>query len=101
MIDIESEELLTFSRAAKYLPHGRANKPVHVATLHRWASSGASGVRLETVRIGGVRFTSKEALERFIERCTAGDPDTPIQTSKHRQREIGQAERELAEAGIG
>ena len=100
MIDIESESLLTLSRAAKHLPNGRADKPVHVATLHRWASCGTRGIQLGTVRIGGVRYTSTEALERFIARCTTGDRDALVTTTKRRRREIQKAEAELAEAGI-
>lgn len=100
MIDIEHEELLTLSAAARRLPHGRANKPVHVATMHRWCSHGlAGGARLETVKIGGVRYTSTEALERFIARCTSTD-DTTTVTTRSRQREIARAESELDKAGI-
>lgn len=101
MINIGTDELLTLNAAAKRLPKGRTGKPVHVATLHRWASAGGlSGIRLETVKVGGVRYTSAEALERFVERCTAGDSTTPSQTRRSRKREIDRAEHELTEAGI-
>lgn len=101
MINIGTEELLTLNAAAKRLPKGRTGKPVHVSTLHRWASAGGlSGVRLETVKVGGVRYTSVEALSRFVERCTAGDSTTLSLTSRSRKREIEQAEHELSEAGI-
>lgn len=100
MIDIEQEELLTLLAAARRLPHGRASKPVHVATLHRWCSHGlAGGARLETVKIGGVRYTSTEALERFIENCSATNEPTAL-TTRSRQREIARAESELDKAGI-
>lgn len=101
MMDIDSEELLTLRAAATRLPYGRAGKSVHVATLHRWAShNGVRGVRLETVRIGGVRYTSAEALQRFIERCSADNPVQEPQTTGRRQREMATAETELARAGI-
>ena len=101
MIDIENEDLLTLALAAKHLPNGRAGKSVHVATLHRWAANGAQGVKLETVKIGGIRFTSVQALERFVEACTAGNSEAPVRTSKARQRDIDKADRELVKAGIG
>lgn len=101
MIDIEQETLLTLSAAAKRLPHGRAGKPVHVATLHRWAAPGGlQGVRLETIKIGGVRYTSVEALERFIQLCSADYAHQKPQTTRQRQREIATAEAALTKAGI-
>lgn len=101
MINISKEELFPLRVAPKRRPLRRRGKPIHVATIYRWSSpSGVGGVQLETVKIGGVRYTSAEALERFIERCTAGDPDVLSQTSRTRQRQIATAERQLEEAGI-
>ncbi len=101
MINIHDDELLTLSGAAKRLPHGRAGKPVHVATLHRWASPvGLQGVRRETVKVRGIRFTSAEALERFITNCSADTARQEPQTTCQRQREIATAEAELNAAGI-
>jgi len=42
----------------------------HLSTLWRWYRRGVRGVRLETVVVGGRRFTSRAAIERFIERTT-------------------------------
>ena len=101
MIDIDNEELLTLGAAANRLPHGRAGKSVHVATLHRWASrGGVRGVRLETVRIGGIRYTSAEALERFIVRCSADDASQQPQLTRQRQKSIDKAAATLSAAGI-
>ena len=101
MINIHDEELLTLSGAAKRLPHGRAGKPVHVATLHRWASpGGVQGVRLETIKVGGIRYTSVEALDRFIQQCSADGTGRTPQTTRQRQRAIDRAEAELTKAGI-
>jgi Protein of unknown function (DUF1580) len=60
MIDIWTENIRTYSDASKLLP-GRP----HCATIARWASKGRNGVKLETVVIGGRRFTSLEAVERL------------------------------------
>jgi len=65
MIDHSTEQLLTPSEAAKRLPSGRPGRKVHIATIHRWFDRGD----LEFVKIGGRKFTSVEALNRFINRC--------------------------------
>jgi len=96
-IDIRSEQLLSINGATKSL-HGRP----HISTVWRWIQRGVRGVKLETVLIGGRRYTSNEALERFVSRTTAaaaGEP-APTRTPTQRQRAILAAERELAAAGI-
>ena len=42
------------------------------STARRWAKEGIDGVVLETVRLGGRRYTSHEAVARFFERLNAG-----------------------------
>ena len=91
-----NESLLTLKAAAKLLP----GNP-HYATLFRWAQKGCRGVRLESALIGGIRYTSREALDRFIVACSGGGSPAPIvATPKQRQRQIAAAERELSEAGL-
>ena len=99
-IDLSSEHLITLAEAVKVLP-GRP----HISTIWRWWARGVRGIRLETAVIGGRRFTSTQALQRFAEASTAvanGDvTGTPSNsTSTARQRRIADAERELDEAGI-
>lgn len=102
MIDIHSEKLRLLKDAANQLP----NRP-HVSTLWRWHKRGVRGIRLETVVIGGQRYTSSEAVQRFVDATTAAHdrgaalPSTPInETLRRRRAAIERAERELAEAGI-
>ena len=38
----------------------------HVATAHRWASRGVKGVRLNTTKIGGRTYVSREQLDAFL-----------------------------------
>lgn len=97
MRDITQERLLTITQATKHTP-GRPG----VSTLWRWIRTGVRGVVLESVLIGGKRYTSAEALDRFFAALTAqsrGEP-IPVRTSRQRERDIDRAERELAEAGI-
>ncbi len=99
MIDIQSESLLRVpTEASKVIP-GRPN----VSTIWRWFTRGIKGVKLETVLVGGRRYTSHEAIARFVEQTTAaagnGHRD-PRSTPASRQREIERAEKECIEAGI-
>ena len=55
------ENLQTLTEAAQTGPVRR-----HVSSLVRWAKKGVRGVRLETIKIAGRRFTSKEAMRRFV-----------------------------------
>lgn len=91
-INISTETLLSLNEAAKESP-GRP----HLSTLHRWRLRGVRGVKLETCLVGGRRFTSREALERFAARTTAvadGEP-APPRTPRQRSRSIERAERDL------
>lgn len=67
MIDIISEQIITFIEACRYLPPRRAGRPPHPATLYRWANVGLRGVTLETIQVGGTLCTSLEALQRFFD----------------------------------
>ncbi len=77
MIEIDQEDLVLLSEVPKLLPK-RRGKAVHLSACYRWMKSGLSGVRLETVLIGGQRFTSKEALNRFWHRVTAVRDGVPV-----------------------
>lgn len=70
MISISTETVLSLHEACRRLPARRAGRPTHPATLHRWATTGINGTKLETLRIGGVVCTSIEALQRFCDRLS-------------------------------
>jgi hypothetical protein len=63
MIDVTKEQLRRLQEASGMIP----GCP-HISTLIRWFQQGIKGVKLETVLVGGRRFTSLEAIHRFIER---------------------------------
>ena len=92
-IDIANERAIPLTEALEHFP----GSP-HISTVFRWANLPVSR-RLETLRCGGKRFTTREAIERFIARCSADDGTTP-QPSRGRKKEIARAESTLAEAGI-
>jgi Protein of unknown function (DUF1580) len=52
--------LVDLKELARALP-GRP----HISTVYRWTNPGLNGVRLETVKFGGRRFTTRELVLRF------------------------------------
>ncbi len=64
-IDIDNESLLSLAQASHKIP-GRPT----LRTLWRWVNHGVEGQRLETIKCGKRRFTSVEAIHRFIARGT-------------------------------
>lgn len=98
MIDLKTEKLLTFSQATEFLP-GKPN----VCTIHRWRLRGCRGVRMDSILVGGIRYTSEEALQRFVDATTAiadGEEASPTRTRAQRKKAIEAAERDLQAAGI-
>ena len=70
MIDITNENLLPFRDVPAWTKQHLGNR-VHPSTIQRWRLRGARGVKLETLLVGGTRYTSAEALSRFIFATTA------------------------------
>jgi hypothetical protein len=87
-IDPFEETVGTFSKLAKMLPRTRNDRPVHANTLRRWAFTGRRGIKLETIAIGGVTCSSREALARFFDRLTnLKQPDpSPVRDRKRQVR---------------
>jgi hypothetical protein len=101
MIDLNQEPLISIAEAARLRPPGRSGRPTHPSTVYRWIGVGVRGVKLEAVRLGGSLYTSREAIQRFGERLTAGAtrPDRG-QTSTARRRAYERAGRKLDRLGI-
>lgn len=105
MIDLKTEELVTFSQAAHWLGKKRGC-PVSPLSVTRWARYGlkrdGQQIRLESLKIGGRRVTSMEACQRFCDRLT-GETDvvTPVTpTDRERLRRAEEAGRELEKLGM-
>src|SRR5579871_3728719 len=100
MIDIAKESLVPIADAPSEIP----GKP-HLATVYRWWQRGVrGGIKLETALVGNRRFTSHEAIQRFVDRLSGGDgaqSGAPVQhrTPTQRQRAAEKANTELAAAG--
>jgi len=59
------ETLIPLKAACRLVP-GRSAKGIAVTTIYRWALRGCRGTRLQTAMVGGQRYTSHEALDRFF-----------------------------------
>jgi hypothetical protein len=96
------DKLLTFADASKFL-RTRLKIKTHPITLFRWATKGADGVRLETIRVGRKIFTSEESLLDFFHRRTNREGLNVLpahKTRRQRQAQQKHVERELVKAGI-
>jgi len=61
-LDLLTEDLIRLNEVPKVLP-----RRVDVSTAWRWAMRGVGGIKLETVKIGGKKMTSRQAVTRFIQ----------------------------------
>lgn len=96
MIDIANEHLLALREVPAYLARSGGRR-MHRSTAFRWVLRGVGARRLESVRLGGVRYTSVEALARFADHRSTPS-DAPL--SARREAEIARAEEACARAGI-
>ena len=80
-IDIEHEELVHFPDATKAFP----GKKKCVQTLHRYRLRGVRGVVLETCVVGGLRYTSTEAIQRFVAAQNRAEPPNPQVTDSQQK----------------
>ncbi|AMV16512.1 DUF1580 domain-containing protein [Planctomyces sp. SH-PL14] len=90
MIDLELETLIPIGEAPRHIP-GRP----HRATVWRWIQGGVRGVTLESVLIGGRRYTSTEAIRRFLlaSNATSAAPIVPVAAGS--RSKVDRAMREL------
>ena len=75
MIDPLSGELISINEAVGLFPHRRSGAKVSRSTLHRWATKGSKGIRLEIVKVGGMVYTTKDAIREFILACSSSQGD--------------------------
>lgn len=66
--NVRLEEAISMRQAAELIP----SLPCQ-PTMSRWSIYGIRGVVLETYKIGGKRYTSAPAVQRFLDACAAAD----------------------------
>lgn len=103
MIDTATEDLVALRNVPRCLPPRPNGKRLHISAVYRWTLRGIRGVVLESIRVGGTTYTSREALQRFSERLTGVAPaESPVNpVSRARQRQLEQANnRVMRELGL-
>jgi hypothetical protein len=73
-LDLQRETPIPLAEAPMYLPK-RNGKKAHYSTIYRWATKGARGRVLESTLVGGIRYTTLEALRRFLNGAPASSDD--------------------------
>ena len=96
MPNLLDEDLLPFAQGVRSLP-GRPS----VSAGYRYIGRGCRGVHLETIVVGGRRFTSRQALRRFVAGTTAAanGPSLPKPMATH-DSDDDRLTRELDAAGL-
>lgn len=78
MIDFTIEEPIPIASAPSIIP----GRPA-LSTAWRWVLKGIRGRKLESGMIGGRRFTSRQAIARFL---VPNERELPTLTVSHSQR---------------
>lgn len=87
------ETRISVTKAAREIFH------VNPATAWRWCLRGCRGIRLQSILIGGVRFTSREACDRFLAALN-GNPSPQPPALPTRSPRAEAAARKLDALGI-
>ena len=95
-IDPDTETIITLGEACRLVPP----RGISTACMARWIVTGVRGAVLETIRIGGRRLTSREALSRFFAAQNVTDSPAPCITPKQLRRQAEAANRACAAAGL-
>jgi len=86
------------------LPVAKANEAFPVEVSQKWVETmihkGTRGIRLESILIGHRRYTSKEAIRRFIV-ATQGTPKPKTTTHPPLQQRMSEEERKKARKRLG
>ena len=69
------ETLVPLTAACKYFPVKCSR-----ASIERWARKGSRTATLETILLGGRRYTSREAIKRFVRAQLQTEAERPALT---------------------
>ena len=64
---LRSEKLTRLSDAADLFPGPHPSRQLLCRWQSKGVSTGTQRITLETIKIGGLRYTSAEAVERFLD----------------------------------
>jgi len=100
---IQNETVISIGAACREFPPDGISDATAARFIQKGVKVKATGeiVKLETFKIGGRRFTSLEAIDRFITAQNADDvPAAPAITPAQRRRQAQAAQTALQEAGL-
>ena len=81
-INVQTENLIRLKEVPDWF-FDRTRKRINRSTVVRWTSRGARGVKLETILLGGIRFTSIEKLQSFFDSSTAAGERSLMKNKSH------------------
>jgi hypothetical protein len=98
LIDPQKEELIPIKAVCGMFP-GRSGKGISLSTVWRWIVRGQRGHKLASLVAGGQRYSSQEAVMRFLAELNA---ETMYQGQPTASQQFAQArvEEELEAAGL-
>lgn len=70
-------DLREVERIRELFPKRKGRLP-SMPTVRRWMSVGVRGVKLESVVVGGSRFSTPEMVQEFIRKLSSGPEDGPV-----------------------
>ena len=79
-IDFQQEQGIPLAEVANHVPK-RNGKTVPYSTIYRWSIKGARGRVLESKLVGGIRYTTVEAVQRFLAAATVSQTHLAIETA--------------------
>jgi hypothetical protein len=101
---LDEKPLMTLQDVAKKLPAPRGKGHVSYCTVWRWALRGidrcGQRIKLETALIGGTRFTSWPAVQRFVASLSATDQPRSNPARPNKPRQTTEAKKKLATFGF-
>jgi len=95
-LDVTKETAITLAEVPNHIPK-RNGKKAHYSTVYRWVTQGTKGRCLESVLVGGARFTTVEAVQRFLN-VLLTHSDSPAKVS-HSVNEVDEVNRALERDG--
>jgi hypothetical protein len=99
MINPETETLILPKDVCRMFP-GRSGNGISLSTVWRWMLQGRKRQKLDSLIVGGTRYTSKEAVQRFVAGLNGGQRGQSAQQRDDRTREARRVEHELAAEGF-
>lgn len=102
-IDIQTETVIGIGEACRSFPPNGISDATMARFIQKGVKIKALGVfvKLETIKIGGRRYTSKEAIAQFIAAQNADDVSAaPAITPAQRTRQAQAAQLALQEVGL-